>query len=991
MQSLEAVRMALIKELFPEQDGTDGDKLLFHVGVRDGVRSQDPLDGRKRRPSADELKIRYLCVTVKKGKSVKIRIHKVKPEKGEGFVISKSWDINDVKCLESGKDTQLSITFGKNMFTWDLEDGPKKIEFMYTLLEMSKQYAKKPPKLINLDEELLHDQLKFATAGNMGTAEKILKEALSDEVSMSKPATNPKKAEVVEAYHDLEEESPASPDLSPKPGGKEDQQQQPSVDLNEILADFSWQANGDSADLELKLIEELQALESANVHAIIQSEDPANAVIDQIDQALAQLNEIDDWLMHYTNMLDASKILRMGQDVHQVEVRNKAMQIASSNQKGLLSELESIIASLKLPAFVVETLRNEPLDDVDGIVQCERATKELRRVLGAKLDSLSELGMVTERMSLYNGYARQFSSRLSEHLSSLISSMVANWASAESLLILAKAEMYSADKTADKTKMRKGTPRIGGHDVLEQKLYRYRKLIRWMKDMDARKQKEVEMSYIQDMSRVYRLEMHAMLEYLKTNIMNRKVSAEEQEFYLFSQHSMSASSALTALGSKTITNLLPPSEMKKKAGWRLMRKKSTHHTSSAIGEEEEGDDTSSIMSKSSHLRVGSDDRRGMNGSVSSLEVGGTAEEKMLPDEIIGFIYSALCPQMVREQNFLADVLGMRKEEVDEGQSAEGWQEELSRSREHLRDIKLQNRMHLEDIKKQYENAAYSYIANHLDMMLKRLASLLDKFIHTNADKDEQIKAVEETKVTLKKRSGILPFVRTFPRFLDRLEAFIEEPEGFTRNTVSKAYERLVKIIFDALDAVAKDSSADLKDPRNADDKEQLNIHILTVENMHHFYSEVRSRKVAGLDPFVRAAKALYDVNLGAYVKVVIRKPLGKMMEFFEGIDDLLKTLAAEEVSFHLQFSKAAVKEIIKKYPGKEIKKGLEQLYKRVDKHYSDEEGLLQVVWRGIQEEFTKQLKRYEEIISLCYPEAGLKIEFTIEDLLGYFSELARAH
>lgn len=75
----------------------------------------------------------------------------------------------------------------------------------------------------------------------------------------------------------------------------------------------------------------------------------------------------------------------------------------------------------------------------------------------------------------------------------------------------------------------------------------------------------------------------------------------------------------------------------------------------------------------------------------------------------------------------------------------------------------------------------------------------------------------------------------------------------------------------------------------------------------------------------------------------------------------------------------------------QIKKGLESLYKKVEKHFTDEEGLLQVVWRGIQEEFTKRFRRYGELIAICYPESSTRLEFTMEELLGYFSELARTH
>ena len=63
-----------------------------------------------------------------------------------------------------------------------------------------------------------------------------------------------------------------------------------------------------------------------------------------------------------------------------------------------------------------------------------------------------------------------------------------------------------------------------------------------------------------------------------------------------------------------------------------------------------------------------------------------------------------------------------------------------------------------------------------------------------------------------------------------------------------------------------------------------------------------------------------------------------------------------------------------------MKKGLEALYKRVDKHFTEEEGLLQVVWRGIQEEFTRQLRRYEELIAKCYSDTTIRLEFTMVSL-----------
>ena len=71
-----------------------------------------------------------------------------------------------------------------------------------------------------------------------------------------------------------------------------------------------------------------------------------------------------------------------------------------------------------------------------------------------------------------------------------------------------------------------------------------------------------------------------------------------------------------------------------------------------------------------------------------------------------------------------------------------------------------------------------------------------------------------------------------------------------------------------------------------------------------------------------------------------------------------------------------------------MKKGLEATYKRVEKHLSDD-GLMDVVWRSIQEEFMNQYKRFDQLIQQCYSTAHLSLEFTADDVLGFFSEIAQ--
>ena len=51
----------------------------------------------------------------------------------------------------------------------------------------------------------------------------------------------------------------------------------------------------------------------------------------------------------------------------------------------------------------------------------------------------------------------------------------------------------------------------------------------------------------------------------------------------------------------------------------------------------------------------------------------------------------------------------------------------------------------------------------------------------------------------------------------------------------------------------------------------------------------------------------------------------------------------------------------------------------------------QVVWHSMQDEFIKQYKYFESRIAMCYRDSGITFEFTIEDLLGYFSDIAQSH
>lgn len=110
---------------------------------------------------------------------------------------------------------------------------------------------------------------------------------------------------------------------------------------------------------------------------------------------------------------------------------------------------------------------------------------------------------------------------------------------------------------------------------------------------------------------------------------------------------------------------------------------------------------------------------------------------------------------------------------------------------------------------------------------------------------DQIKSIEQTKLTSKKRKGVVPFVRVFPVglnpglsgtgdwyrldpqiFVTRVESQLEGASALRiRDVIDSNYERIVATIFDALQQMAK---MDRDGSTVEDNKDQLNYHVIII-------------------------------------------------------------------------------------------------------------------------------------------------------------------
>jgi hypothetical protein len=162
-----------------------------------------------------------------------------------------------------------------------------------------------------------------------------------------------------------------------------------------------------------------------------------------------------------------------------------------------------------------------------------------------------------------------------------------------------------------------------------------------------------------------------------------------------------------------------------------------------------------------------------------------------------------------------------------------------------------------------------FLTRNLRKIHERLQGLFSRFL------DEQIRAIEDTKVKIKKRKGV--FSVAIENMLPPASEGGDKLE--IRDMVDEAYQRINKAMFESLKVIAKESPTVMASQGQGDpeDKEALNYHILLIENMNHYMEEVDARSVTVLEFWKSKAQDEYSEHMSLYVDAVIRRPLGKLL------------------------------------------------------------------------------------------------------------------
>uniref|UniRef100_A0A7N8Y0K2 Exocyst complex component 1 n=1 Tax=Mastacembelus armatus TaxID=205130 RepID=A0A7N8Y0K2_9TELE len=476
------------------------------------------------------------------------------------------------------------------------------------------------------------------------------------------------------------------------------------------------------------------------------------------------------------------------------------------------------------------------------------------------------------------------------------------------------------------------------HNPLHRDLLRYAKLMEWLKNTHREKYEGLSRTYVDYMSRLYEREIKDFFEVAKIKM------------------------AGTTKEAKGKFATLPRKESALK-----QETESLHGSSGKL--------TGSTSSLNKLTVQGSNSRRSQssslldmgNMSASDLDVA----DRTKFDKIFEQVLSELEPLCLAEQDFISKFFKLQHSDginyiETELNSLISLGDKIDSFNSLYMLVKMSHHVWTA------ENVdPASFLSTTLGNVLVTVKRNFDKCI------SGQIRQMEMEKISKKSKVGILSFVIGFEEFAELAETIFRSAER--RGDLDKAYVKLIRAVFMNVEKVASESQ---KTPRD----------VVMMENFHHIFSTLSRLKISCLDAERREAKHKYTDHLQSYVINSLGQPLEKLNHFFEGVEArVAQGVREEEVSYQLAFNKQELRKVIKEYPGKEVKKGLDNLYKKVDKHLCEEESLLQVVWHSMQDEFIRQYKHFEDLIGRCYPGSGITMEFTIQDMLEYFSSIAQSH
>ncbi|GLB03834.1 hypothetical protein AtubIFM57258_009081 [Aspergillus tubingensis] len=757
------------------------------------------------------------------------------------------------------------------------------------------------------------------------------------------------------------------------------------IDFDDILTDLGWNGRlGDEKkieDLEADIRREIGRVEATSwLGNLEQQEGKIDQLAKLIDKTIVECEELDNLLTLYSHELNT-----LNDDVAYIETQSQGLQVQTANQKLLQNELQNLLKTLSISSDDVRALKESSLSNPDGLRDTELALSTLykamlmidsdiwhnkRRLadaagdhgsLGVYADTeIGQMRAIKEKKEEYRTHARVFLQRLKQFMAIAYK--------------VAEQKRIDAAANGQKDPLKLDSEARG---YCRRELWQYHAVILFAREVSSGEWHALINLYEQQAKHPYQNDFRD--NNLAWKKAARKPSGEEQELLFTHQEKEKESEGITMAARKLTVRR--GKTIRAAAGLRLPSGEKQHgklEPFEAFGGTLQ--ETLHMISEEQNFIVYFFHLNSLSTvDFPDLVMSGAPDERRIPSFGSKQLHDPDRAMAKKVEQIMDELFAFWPTDM---QNLVDWA---------IRADPLQGIGILLAIEKaisEFDDTNQDFIIHSLQKLHSRLLGLFNRFV------DEQIRGIEETKVKVNKRKGVISFMRVFPHFSTAVENMLSQEFYDIRVNVNEAYDRINRAMWESLKFIAKEApgqptgaAATSGDP---EDKEILNYHILLIENMNHYIEEVDVRSLPVLERWRDRAHQDMQEHMKLYLDSIIHRPLGKLLEFIESVENLVATgINPADIASRPSHSRSVAKKVLATYDAKEIRRGIEMLRKRVEKHFGDADdpglsrSLVLKVLRECEGRYGEAYDRTRRVVDAVY-EGQLELEWRKEDAIAMF-------
>ena len=216
-----------------------------------------------------------------------------------------------------------------------------------------------------------------------------------------------------------------------------------------------------------------------------------------------------------------------------------------------------------------------------------------------------------------------------------------------------------------------------------------------------------------------------------------------------------------------------------------------------------------------------------------------------------------------------------------------------------------------------------------------------------------------------KRAGIFPAFARFPSYIDHILICCREgrndsftPDLASIKVVSYYLQKIATALLESLRICAEQETTD----------QQYASSVMQMENSYFFTQSIKNRGgeiTALFQKQITKANAVCKASTDAYLGWMIKREFKSLHALFSNISKIRREVGDRDVPMHVPKA-TFIRTLTKESNRETMKEKIAIIYSRMEKHLSDEGGLLPVAWKALVKVLYEWFGRWEKLSSQIY-------------------------